>query len=131
VTPSVALILARHADIGMRVAWDQSAVVGVTHKHDVRTSALARRLDLVVEVAAATPGYSQPSTPADMPLAPTAELASSAASSPRAAHNARPVAGRRGATGGTEWIVMLVGLGLLLGGANVWNRLEQPVLGGI
>lgn len=131
VTPSVALILARHADIGMRVAWDQSAVVGVTHKHDVRTSALARRLDLVVEVAAATPGYSQPSTPADMPLAPTAELASSAASSPRAAHNARPVAGRRGATGGTEWIVMLVGLGLLLGGASVWNRLEQPVLGGI
>lgn len=125
ITPGVAMALARHADIGMRIAWDQSAVVGVTRTHDVRTSELARRLDLIVDVAAATPGYSQPPAPGQAPVEPPAP------SAPSAAHNTRPVASRRVGTSGMSWIVMLAGFAILLGGVWVWQALEQSVIGGI
>lgn len=125
ITAGVAMTLARYADIGMRIAWDQSAVVGVTRAHDVRTSELARRLDLIVDVAAVTPGYSQPPAPGQAPVEPPAP------SAPSAAHKARPVASRRVETSGMSWAVMLAGFAMLLGGVWVWQSLEQSVIGGI
>ena len=122
VTPSVAMILARSADVGMRIAWDKSVVVGVTRAHEARTADLARRLDVLVDVAAATPGYSATHASGD---------GSPKASGVSAAEAAHPRASRKVSTSGMSFLVMLAGFALLLGGSWIWGRFEQPVIGGI
>ena len=122
VTPSVAMILARSADVGMRIAWDKSVVVGVTRAHEARTADLARRLDVLVDVAGATPGYSATHASGDGPPKATAVDAAEAE---------RPRASRKVSTSGMSFLVMLAGFALLLGGSWIWGRFEQPVIGGI